>query len=104
MCVLESVCRFEVLTHIKNRFFFLVLVDTYVKENYFGTAFVYVRSSSFGCLKFFPHVVSYGFTDRRECLILGLFYIGALSRQDVESYIVKFDFVPLNSPIMLLNE
>ena len=47
---------------------------------------------------------SFGFTDRRECLILSLFYIGALSRQDVESYIVKFDFVPLNSPIMLLNE
>ena len=42
---------------------------------------------------------SYDFTDRRECLILSLFYIGALSRQDVESYIVKFDFVPLNSPI-----
>ena len=37
--------------------FFLVLVNTYVKESYFGTAFVYVRSSSFGCLKFFPHVV-----------------------------------------------
>ena len=50
-------CRFEVLTHIKNIYFFLVLVDTYVKKSYFGIAFVYVRSSSFGCLKFFPHVV-----------------------------------------------
>ena len=47
---------------------------------------------------------SYGFMDRRECLILSLFYIGALSQQDVESYIVKFDFVPLNSPIMLLKD
>ena len=43
---------------------------------------------------------SYSFTDHRECLILSLFYIGALSRQDVESYIVKFDFVPLNSLII----
>ena len=85
--------------------FFLVLVDTYVKESYFGIAFVYVRSSSFGCLKFFQHVVvTVSRTVESALSRLSLFYIGALSRQDVESYIVKFDFVPLNSPIMLLNE
>ena len=32
MCVLESFCQFEVLTHIKNIFFFksLALVDTII--------------------------------------------------------------------------
>ena len=39
------------------------------------------------------------FTGRRECLILSLFYIGALSRQDKMLSPVKFDFVPLNSPM-----
>ena len=36
---------------------------------------------------------SYGFTDRRECHILSLFnftLVLLISRQDVESYIVKF--------------
>ena len=43
----------------KIDFFFksLALVGTYVKESYFSRAFVYVRSTSSGCLKFFPHVV-----------------------------------------------
>ena len=103
MCVLESVCRFEVLTHIKNRFFFLLLVDTHVKESYFGIAFVYVRSSSFGCLKFFPHVVVTVSRTVESALSLVCFTL-VLYHDTVESYIVKFDFVPLNSPIMLLNE
>ena len=103
MCVLESVCRFEVLTNIKNRFFFSRPCRYICQESYFGIAFVYVRSSSFGCLKFFPHVVVT--VSRTVESALSLFYIGALSRQDVESYIVKFDFVPLNSDnLMLLNE
>ena len=36
-CILESFCRFEVHTHIKNRF---ALVYTCAKESYFGISFV----------------------------------------------------------------
>ena len=44
MCVLESFCRFEVRTHVKKS-----NVYTWEKKSYL---------SSFGCLKFFPHLVT----------------------------------------------
>ena len=42
MCILESFCRLEVLTHIKNRFVLksLALVYTCAKKSYFGISFV----------------------------------------------------------------